>query len=365
MAYLTVYTKRILKNIKKIDRIMQEHNKKWTLVAKVLGGHEESLKNVLSLCSDVKNLTGVADSRLTSLETIKNINSNVKTMYIAPPSRKSVNKVVKYADISLNSSFSTIKKLNKAAKEENTVQKIIIMVELGELREGVLRENIVEFYEKVFKLDNIKVIGLGTNLGCMYGVEPTYDKLIQLSLYKEIIEAKFDKKLEIISGGSSISLPMLFKDKIPENMNHFRIGEAAFLGTTPLTEGKFRNLSRNTFKFYSYIIELEEKRSKPQGNLTDANVGDGLPYEPEENETILRAVLDYGKLDVDNKHLKPKNPDMTFAGSSSDMSVYNVKQITKKDGNKMYKVGSKIQFNLDYMGVARLMTSKYIKKRVV
>jgi len=271
-----------------------------------------------------------------------------------------VDKVVKFADVSLNSSYSTIKKLNEEAKKQNKIQKIIIMVELGELREGVLRENIIEFYEKVFTLNNIEIIGLGTNLGCMYGVEPTYDKLIQLSLYKEIIEAKFDKHLDIISGGSSISLPMLSKDKIPPNMNHFRIGEAAFLGTTPLTEGKFKNLSRNTFKFYSYIVELEEKRSKPQGNLTNANVGDGLPYNPKENETILRAVLDYGKLDVENK-----NPDMKFAGSSSDMSVYNVKQITKKDGNKMYKVGSKVQFNLDYMGVARLMTSKYIDKRVV
>ena len=66
------------------------------------------------------------------------------------------------------------------------------MIELGELREGVNRENLMSFYEKVFDLPNIDVIGLGSNLGCMYGIEPNYDKLLQLSIYKELISARFN-----------------------------------------------------------------------------------------------------------------------------------------------------------------------------
>lgn len=365
MAYLTIYTKRIVKNIEKIDKFMEKHDKKWTLVSKVLGGHRETLEKILPKITKMERLTSVADSRVISLKTIKQTCPDMETMFIAPPAFEEIPDVVRYADISLNSSLSTIKKLNKEAKKQDIIQKIVIMVELGELREGVLRENVVDFYEKVFKLSNIKVIGIGTNLGCMYGIEPTYDKLIQLTLYKQVIEEKFDKNIKYISGGSSITLPMMGKGSIPERMNHFRIGEAAFLGTTPIDNEKFKNLSINTFKFYANIVELEKKPNKPQGQITDASVGEGLPYDAEEEEKIYRAVLDFGKLDVENKNLKTKNTEIEFAGSSSDMSVYNVKQITKKDGKKMYKVGAKVQFNLNYMAVARLMTSKYISKRVV
>ena len=51
-----------------------------------------------------------------------------------------------------------------------------------------------------------------------YGIEPTYDKMIQLSLYKQLIESKFDKKLDLISGGSSITLPLV-KKKFPKSIS--------------------------------------------------------------------------------------------------------------------------------------------------
>lgn len=99
--------------------------------------------------------------------------------------------MLEYADISLNTSLTTIQALNESAKKANKIHKIIIMVELGELREGVKITELVSFYEKVFNLSNIDVIGIGSNLGCMYGVEPNYDKLLQLSLYQDLIAAKF------------------------------------------------------------------------------------------------------------------------------------------------------------------------------
>ena len=118
-------------------------------------------------------------------------------MYIKPPAVKYIKKIIKYADISFNTSLKTIKELNKEAKKQNKIHRVIIMLELGELREGVLGKDLIKFYQECFNLSNINVIGIGANLGCMYGIQPTYDKMIQLSLYKELLEAKFHKKINM------------------------------------------------------------------------------------------------------------------------------------------------------------------------
>ena len=89
------------------------------------------------------------------------------------------------------------------------------MIEMGDLREGILGEDLVDFYSSVFKLPNIEVIGLGTNLNCLNGIMPTHDKMVQLSLYKQLIEAKFNKKIPWISGGSSVTIPMIYKKMLP------------------------------------------------------------------------------------------------------------------------------------------------------
>ena len=66
-------------------------------------------------------------------------------------------------------------------------------------------EHLMGFYKKIFELPNIQVAGIGANLKCLSGVMPSKDKLIQLSLYEQLIEAKFGKKIDYVSGGSSVT----------------------------------------------------------------------------------------------------------------------------------------------------------------
>ena len=143
----------------------------------------------------------------------------MRTIYIKPPAIKYARRVVECADISINTSHSVILALNDEAIKQNKVHEIIIMIELGELREGILRDHVVNFYSNILDLSNIKVIGLGTNLGCMYGVKPTFDKLMQLSLYKLLLEEKYEHRIPLLSGGSSINLPLVSMRKTPKETN--------------------------------------------------------------------------------------------------------------------------------------------------
>jgi len=370
MSELIVKTNKIIGNIQKLNDFLVTNKIDWSLIVKVLSGHklileklfsDNSIKEVL-----INNVHSIGDSRLSNLKVIKKIAPDIVTMYIKPPAIKHVKSVIKFADISFNTSLSTILALNEEAKRNDKIHRIIIMIEMGELREGILRENIIDFYSNIFQLSNIKVIGLGTNLGCMYGIEPTYDKLIQLSLYKQLLEAKFNKKLNLISGGSSITLPLIGKNRIPKSVNHFRIGEAVFLGTSPFNNKKFLNLSTNAFEFKANIIELEEKELEPDGQLSDGNVGHAIDFEAEETiQKSYKAVLDFGLLDVDVNEIIPKDKNIKYIGTTSDMTVYDIGPNLTKSQKLNYKVGKQICFFPSYMAVARLMNSKFIEKKIV
>lgn len=373
MANLIIKTEKILSNIYKLHEYISNRSGEWTLIMKLLSGHTDTLERLLA-DPIIKDIHSVGDSRLSNLQRIKEINPEVRTMYIKPPPMQYAEEVVSCADISHNTSLRTIKALNREAKKQNKIHKVIIMLELGELREGVMRENLSDFYEKLFTLSNIEVIGIGSNLGCMFGVEPSYDKLVQLNLYKELLEAKFNKKIPLVSGGSSITLPYLGKKNIAESINHHRIGEAVFLGTSPYNNKKFRNLSTDAFEYHTFILELEKKEDQPDGVISDASVGHTTDesdeqskedYLNQETPKNYKAILDFGVLDVDVNEIEPKNKKIKFIGTTSDMSVYDIGPNLLTPNKRMYRVGSKVAFKPTYIGVARLMNSKFVEKVVV
>jgi len=359
MATLQIHTDQIIGNIKKLNEFLKPRGIEWTLVTKILNGYKPALEKILRDPS-IDQLHSIGDSRISNLKVIKEIRPEIVTIYIKPSAINQAKNVVKYADISLNSSYETIRELNIQAEKQGKIHRVIIMIEMGELREGVVRENILNFYEKIFQMANISVIGIGTNLGCMYGVEPTFDKLIQVSLYKQLIEKTFGVKLELISSGTSITLPLVSMSKIPKGVTHFRIGEAAFLGVSPYDGKKFRNLSTNAFNFSAEIVELEKKEVVPDGNIGDGAVGVTAEYESIKYDESYRAIVDFGELDVDHSNLILRDKTINFVGTTSDMTVYDLGQKSSK-----YKVGHQLHFSPNYMAVARLTNSKYMTKTIL
>lgn len=362
MAELIIHTKKIQDNIKFLGKYFNSHNIHWSLITKVFSGDKDFLKHVLTN-SVIEKINSIGDSRLTSLKNLKAINPNMRTIYIKPPAEMYADEVIKYADISMNTSFSTIKALNESAKKAKKTHQIIIMVELGELREGVKRTELMNFYEKVFNLSNIEVIGIGSNLGCMYGVVPSYDKLLQLSLYEELISVKFNRDLKYVSGGTSITLPLVENGIIPKDINHFRVGEAAFFGVSPLNNKKFKKLSTNTFELTANIIEISEKKIVPDGIISDSNIGHTAKFNKvDKGETSIKAILDFGMLDVDKEDIEFIDNELKFVGITSDMLVIDIGNNKTKKGTKKYNIGDKVHFKPNYMAVARLLNSKFIDK---
>jgi predicted amino acid racemase len=347
-------------NFKALDKLFTRRGIHWTAVTKVLCGHKPALRLLVEL-----GLRSFADSRLANLKTIRKLCPEAETIYIRPTRPKSAPSIVQWADISLNTELATIRALSKAALEQNKVHGIIIMIELGELREGVMPDRLLEFYRDVFELKGIEVVGIGTNLACMHGVLPTYDKLIQLALYKRLIELQFNTSLRWCSGGSSITVPNILAKQLPKEINHFRVGESLFLGTDLINGGYIRGLKPDAFTLAAEIVELKRKPAGPTGEMAENAFGEEPSTEEVgewgyEGERTQRAVLNVGRLDVPFEHLVPFDEGINIVGGASDLLVLDVSE-SKED----YKLGDEIRFRLDYAALLPLMHSRYMEKEVV
>ncbi len=355
MAYLKLYRDELRHNFNFLDKLFKQNGIKWGITTKLFCGNRDYLNEVINL-----EIGEVHDSRISNLRVIKEINPDTITIYIKPPPKDIVKDVVKYADISLNTELATLHELSEEAERQNTVHKVIIMIEMGDLREGVMREDLINFYEKVFRLPGIQVVGLGTNLNCLHGVMPDGDKLIQLALYKQIIELRFKKKIPLVSGGTTVTIPLLLRNQLPEGVNHFRVGEALFFGKNLFTDGVIEGMSDRVLELYAQIIEISEKPVVPTGELGMNPQGKTTEVaEVDYGKTAYRAIIDIGVLDIQPNYLVPVDDNIEISDASSDMLILDV-----GTNPENYKVGDMIRFKLKYMGALGLMNSDYIDKTV-
>lgn len=356
MAVLTLNREKLRTNFLRMKDLFDEHNVSWGVVSKMLCGNKLFLQELISL-----GITEVHDSRISNLAMVKRLNRDVQTVYIKPVSKKNVAKMVEFADVSLNSELETIRMISQEAVHQDKKHKIIIMVETGDLREGVMGERLVDFYAEVFQLPNIEVIGLGTNLNCLNGVMPSTDKLIQLSLYKQIIELKFGREIPWLSAGTSVTIPLMLSHQLPTGINHFRVGETLYFGVDLVKEETIEGMHGDVLELHAEIIELQEKPLLPTGVLGSNPRGEVTEIDESlYGKTSFRGILDIGLLDVSPQYLLPIDPEIEILGASSDMLIVNLG--TNQQG---HKVGETLSFRLKYMGALSLLNSNYIEKVLV
>lgn len=353
MAYLKIYKDRLQHNFRFLDKLFKKNNIEWGVVTKVLCGNELIIQELVEM-----GVTQMHDTRISNLKVIKELAPEVQSVYIKPPPKRSIAKLIKYANVSFNTDLEVIKLLSNEAVKQNKKHKIIIMVEMGDLREGVMGEDLLDFYGQVFKLPNINIVGIGTNLNCLNGIMPSQDKMVQLSLYKQLIEVKFNKKIPWVSGGTTVAVPMLIKHQIPKSINHFRIGEALYFGKDIFTDGLIKGLRSDVFRLYTEIIELHEKPMIPSGEQMENPSGKLTTFDEEAiGKKSYRAIIDIGLLECNPQFLISEDESIKVIEASSDMLVLDLGRNTKQ-----YKVGDLVTFQLKYMGALGIMNSNYIPK---
>ncbi|MGZ9897767.1 alanine/ornithine racemase family PLP-dependent enzyme [Shewanella gaetbuli] len=293
-----------------------------------------------------------ADSRLENIQRLAQAGITQPKMLIRTPMLSQVTEVVKYCDISLNSEVDVIQQLSEAAKLTNTCHKIIIMVELGDLREGVMPERLIGFIQQIVTLPNINIMGIGTNLACRYGIATDHEKMALLSKIADELEAKFKLKFQMISGGNTASIDWALNNTRATRINHLRIGEAIFLGFDSLTQHQITGLHTNAITLTAEVIESKIKPSLPWGKRGTNAFGE--KEEILDRGCVSQIIVALGRQDVCIAGLTP--PDgMTIMSSTSDHLIIET-------STKSVMVGQTVKFNLDYSGLLSAMSSCFVRK---
>ena len=296
----------------------------------------------------------IADSRLENIQRMKNarVSAQFVLLRTAPSQAESV---VEDVDISLNTEIATLEKLNYYASLQNKIHQIILMVEMGDLREGILADDIFLFIEKVLCLPHLKIIGLGCNLACYGGIKPDNQKMQQLSALTDAIEQKFDLNLSIISGGNSANYEWYKSTKQVGRINNLRIGESILLGCGTVNRQAIPKLHTNAFRLIAEVIESKVKPSLPFGEIGRDAFGNIPVFN--NRGTHQRAIIALGKQDTLISGLSCDR-DLEILGSSSDHTVIDSQ-------NSDLEVGVGVNFNLDYGSLLSAMTSPFIKKQFI
>ena len=299
----------------------------------------------------------LGDSRLENIKSLRTAGIEVEMMLIRIPMLHEVDLVVQLVDCSLNSEISVIEALSSSANKQKKIHDIILMVDLGDLREGVLPEKIQDTIQKILPLKGIRLKGLGVNFNCVSGIQPTVENLTELVTLRQKIEKELGLDLKILSGGATSSLALVTQNTIPDQINQLRIGEGILLGHSDILT-PIENTFQDAFLLSAEIIELKQKESTPRGLV----FRDAFGQIPKHQTTGLRnrAILAIGKQDVYPDHLSPLDKEIKLIAASSDHLIVDV-----TDSGVEYQVGQEIQFTLSYPGILSTTTSKYVSVRIV
>lgn len=291
----------------------------------------------------------IASSRTRHLQAIKQAFPEITTMLIRIPMISECGDVVKWCDISLNSEETVLRKLNECAAEQGKTHKVLLMLDVGDRREGVIGQDEILRLAQIVEneLTSLELAGIGSSFACASGVLPDWDNLTELADAANAVEAAIGRELDIVSGGSSITLTLLANDcPVPEKINHLRIGGAI---ANPMAIRRNRNvvipgLREDAFRLTAEIVEVAAKPSAAAGSGKNWA---GQIVERQDIGTRARAIVALGSQDIGAaEQLIPQMKGINVLTGSSDHTILDV-----TDSRRRWMPGDTLDFSLYYMAL--------------
>lgn len=295
----------------------------------------------------------LGDSRVENIETMRHAGIEAPMVLIRSPMLSQVDRTIRQADLSLNTELTVIKGLSAAAWKASKTHGVVLMVELGDLREGVLLDDVEQVARETLRLPNIALRGIGTNLACRSGVSPSVQNMAVLSNLAESIESTLGVSFDIVSGGNSANLNWAFSGADTGRINDLRLGESILLGREPLHRQPIAGLYTDAMTLVAEVIESKKKPSKPWGQIAQSAFGQTAPAT--DRGGVSQAILAIGRQDTDPDDLDPCQEGIEISGASSDHLIVYA-------NNSPIPIGTQLCFQPNYSALVRAMTSPFVAK---
>lgn len=352
MSQLILNLDKLRHNIRFLSRHCKEHHLNITGIIKDPRADQKMISQMMDLGFENIGISRVPDGHIAQPVFPK------RPIYITLPSIHELPAIVQFFSTSFNSEMTVIEQLNQAAIAMNRPHDILLMVDTGDLREGVMPDQVVETVRKIHQIRprNIEFAGIGTNLGCCAGTVPDEYNLGIMAELADRIESQLDIEVKTVSVGGSVLLKWMQHRQLPGRINNIRLGESVFLGTIPTINQVHPDLKTQVVTFRSDIIEIREKLVTPPQFCGK----DALGIQPKFTCRGLRkrAILNFGICDTSPSGLTPLIPGMEIVSVNSN---YTLADIT--DCRHRFKVGDFVDFTMNYQAFLQSLISPFTRIR--
>lgn len=295
-------------------------------------------------------VAALGDSRVENLRRLRRAGITAPTLLVRSPMMSQADRVVAVADVSCNTEADVLAALSAAAVVGRRPHGVVLMVELGDRREGILVADVEGMAAEVLRLPGLELRGVGANLACQSGVVPDDRNMGELSRLADRLDARFGVALDVVSGGNSANLGWALGTTNVGRVNQLRLGESILLGRDPLDRSPIEGLHLDAFTLVAEVIESKDKPSTPRGSTGQTAFGP-RSVQPDRG-TIRQVIVALGEQDTDPAGLTPP-PGLSVLGASSDHLVLDA-------GDLRPVAGDEVRFGVDYAALLRAMTSPFV-----
>jgi len=346
-AVVTVDLKKVRDNARRV--VSHLHGIDVVAVTKVTCGSPQVGRALLA-----GGARALGESRLENAARLRSAGITAPIWLLRAPTPELAGETVQLTDVSLESELETVVALDNAAAAAGRRHAIVAMVDLGDLREGMMPTALPAFLERVNAMDHIDIAGLGVNLTCYGAIVPDEDNLGRLAELAARSEKQLGRPL-LVSGGNSGSIGMVTRGRMPAAVNTLRIGETIMLGVDTLTREPTLDLHLDAVIVSAPVIECLVKPSLPTGTSGQDAFGN-RPIFSDRGER-RRAICALGRQDAPPEGLRPVDSRIQVLGASSDHLILDVEDLDRPPA-----LGEPLSFVPNYAATLRLFTSPYVHK---
>ena len=348
---LTIDTAKLRENARTVVDLCGRHGVDVWGVTKGLSGDPRLAQIYVD-----EGFKGVADSRLLNLHGIRaaGVHAPLQLMRIAMPSE--AEGVVRIADASLQSEVSTILLLDEIARKMGRTHEVLLMIDVGDLREGFWPKELAHAAERLRGLTGVRIAGVATNFACASGVLPTRQKFEDLVAYRDEVQKTLGLEMPTVSVGGTCCLKVVEESGVPDGVNQLRICEGVVTGMDTAFMREIPYLHRDALTLSAEIVECREKPSVPDGEIGMQAFGERPVFI--DRGKRRRALLGIGRQDVNVDRIKPLHRGVHIVTASSDHLIVDVTEA--EAAGARFRPGDALDFRPLYPAVLALSTSRYV-----
>ncbi|WP_299353583.1 alanine/ornithine racemase family PLP-dependent enzyme [uncultured Shimia sp.] len=296
---------------------------------------------------------GLADARISNVGKLRKSGIKAPITLIRTPMLSQVEQVVSICEVSCNTELSVIAGLSAAAVRTQKTHGVILMVEMGDMREGISPDHLGVIAKEVDGMPGVSLKGIGANFACLGGPVPDATQMAKLSKLAMSIDRRREAPLEIVSGGNSANLPWAMGQSHIGRINELRLGEAILLGVNPVSGKQISGLYTDAFVL---IAEVIETKTNP-ASVADRSPCFGARHLVAQNSPNARSILALGVQDTDLSGLTMP-VRIRFVGATSDHTIIT-------NPKSYLHVGNEVKFYMNYGALMRAMAAPNIAIRLL